>query len=283
MMETTSLEGTYHLNPLASQPLSSGIVVQTDPAHAKSNIDHIRRFRILIIGRANAGKTTILQRLCNTTDQPEIYDSEGKKRGHHDIEDELIFRSNPRFVFHDSCGFECGSEMQFRKMKEFVMHRASTPNLEKRIHAIWFCIPLTDSHRMVTTAERKFFDECYTGHVPVIVLLTKADALQLDAMQELQDEGLTDDEAMEGVADIEREMLNEHLARVKGWLNKSKFPPRDFQPLTGKYSGMEQECADCSGLLACTANALNEEGLQKLLISTQQSSLAVCIEFAVMK
>ena len=31
------------------------------------------RFRILIIGRANAGKTTILQRVCDTTDSPEIY------------------------------------------------------------------------------------------------------------------------------------------------------------------------------------------------------------------
>lgn len=37
------------------------------------------RFRILIVGRANAGKTTILKRICNTTDDPEIYDKNGKK------------------------------------------------------------------------------------------------------------------------------------------------------------------------------------------------------------
>ena len=35
------------------------------------------RFRILIIGRANAGKTTILQRVCNTTEQPKIFNREG--------------------------------------------------------------------------------------------------------------------------------------------------------------------------------------------------------------
>jgi AAA+ ATPase superfamily predicted ATPase len=34
-------------------------------------------FRVLIIGRANAGKTTILQRVCNTTEDPRIY-NEGK-------------------------------------------------------------------------------------------------------------------------------------------------------------------------------------------------------------
>ena len=37
------------------------------------------RFRILIVGRANAGKTTILRAICNTTENPEIYDGNGKK------------------------------------------------------------------------------------------------------------------------------------------------------------------------------------------------------------
>ena len=40
------------------------------------------RFRILIIGRANAGKTTILQRLCNTTEQPKIFNGEGHEVFH---------------------------------------------------------------------------------------------------------------------------------------------------------------------------------------------------------
>ena len=31
------------------------------------------RFRVLVIGRANAGKTTILQRVCDTTESPKIY------------------------------------------------------------------------------------------------------------------------------------------------------------------------------------------------------------------
>jgi 50S ribosomal subunit-associated GTPase HflX len=40
------------------------------------------RFRVLIIGRANAGKTTILQRLCNTTEQPKISNSKGHEVFH---------------------------------------------------------------------------------------------------------------------------------------------------------------------------------------------------------
>ena len=31
------------------------------------------QFRVLIIGRANAGKTSILQRVCDTTESPTIY------------------------------------------------------------------------------------------------------------------------------------------------------------------------------------------------------------------
>lgn len=42
----------------------------------RENTDH---FRVLIIGRANAGKTTILQRVCNTTKQPKLFNPKGHK------------------------------------------------------------------------------------------------------------------------------------------------------------------------------------------------------------
>ena len=41
----------------------------------------IPRFRILIMGRANAGKTTILQRVCKTTEAPEVFDRNGNRVG----------------------------------------------------------------------------------------------------------------------------------------------------------------------------------------------------------
>ncbi|KAI6028921.1 hypothetical protein F5J12DRAFT_714787 [Pisolithus orientalis] len=265
-------------------------MISLDPAKAREHIDRIDRFRILVMGRANAGKTTILQRVCNTTDQPEIFNGEGEKvdatlvqgslkRGEHNIDDELVFKSNRRFVFHDSRGFEAGSEGEFDMMKEFVMDRAKTMKLDKRIHAIWFCIPLNESHRMVTAAEKKFFDMCDTGHVPVIVLLTKTDTLALDAFMEVVDDGLNEDDAMERALEVEKRKLMECLIKVKGWLNKSRFPPHDYLSLTG----MQEEGVDCTTLLTCTANALNEEGLQQLLISTQQSNLGLCMEFAITK
>ncbi|KAI6139090.1 hypothetical protein BKA82DRAFT_4399415 [Pisolithus tinctorius] len=247
------------------------------------------------MGRANAGKTTILQRLCNSMDQPEILMAmEGRyvdagavqgslRHGDHRIEYELVFKSNPHYVFHDSCGFEAVSEEQFNMMKKFVIDHAKMPKLEKQIHAIWFCIPLSESHRMITMAERKFFDECDTGHVPVIVLLTKANTLEVEAIQEMEEQQLG---VNEEIAATEQRVLDEDLVKVKKWLSRLRFPPHNFLPLRGKCSTiamiwMQQEGADCTDLLKCMANALKEESSQMLLISTQQSSIALCIEFAI--
>jgi GTPase SAR1 family protein len=36
------------------------------------------RFRILVIGRANAGKTTLLQRVCKTTESPIVRNQWGR-------------------------------------------------------------------------------------------------------------------------------------------------------------------------------------------------------------
>ena len=38
-----------------------------------------RHFRILVIGRANSGKTTLLKKVCNSVEDPEIFDPSGKK------------------------------------------------------------------------------------------------------------------------------------------------------------------------------------------------------------
>ncbi|KAI5997348.1 hypothetical protein EDC04DRAFT_2977959 [Pisolithus marmoratus] len=44
---------------------------------------------------------------------------------------------------------------------------------------------------------------------------------------------------------------------------------------------MHQEDTDCTSLMECTADVLNDEGLQRLLISTQQSSIGICVKYAV--
>ena len=44
---------------------------------------------------------------------------------------------------------------------------------------------------------------------------------------------------------------------------------------------MNKDNADCGPLLEGTTSALGEEEMQMLLVSTQQTNLALCIKFAV--
>jgi len=130
-------------------------------------------FRILIIGKANAGKTTILKKVCNTTDQPRIYDPHeneihmskvepSRERGYHDIDNQMIFASNPQFIFHDSPGFEAGSAEELQTVKNFIEDRAKRTSMNDQLHAIWYCLP-TDSARPLLAADEVFFKECGTG------------------------------------------------------------------------------------------------------------------------
>ena len=56
------------LPPAHSAPAVSTIV--TDPKETAKLRAKYTHFRILVIGRANAGKTTLLKRVCNTKEDP---------------------------------------------------------------------------------------------------------------------------------------------------------------------------------------------------------------------
>jgi hypothetical protein len=45
-------------------------------------------------------------------------------------------------VFHDSRGFEAGSEDELKIVREFVSRRSRAKRLGQRLHAIWF-VPLS--------------------------------------------------------------------------------------------------------------------------------------------
>ena len=53
--------------------LSSGQMGSNQSKTGTPRIIQDLKFRVLVLGRANAGKTTILQRVCETTESPMIY------------------------------------------------------------------------------------------------------------------------------------------------------------------------------------------------------------------
>jgi hypothetical protein len=82
-MSATPLTPEPHdANLTRVQPPSQTSILQDFGAMAQSNIPRFPnvKFRILIVGRANAGKTTIIQRVADAMESPEIYrrDKSGK-------------------------------------------------------------------------------------------------------------------------------------------------------------------------------------------------------------
>ncbi|KAF8127827.1 GTP-binding protein [Boletus edulis] len=245
------------------------------------------RFRILIVGRANAGKTTILQKICNTTENPEIYDGDGNKidpsqiegsmgRGIHDVENELIFRSNDKFVFHDSQGFEAGRKDEFERTKKFIADRANTTHLKKRLDAIWYCIPMDKIDRAIQRSEEMFFGECDPNNVPVVVLFTKFDALQAKAVLKLapSDRRLPLQEKLSKLPPLMEEIFNS--ADVWGRLAKMAYPPKCSVRLENIHKGNEGH----NILLENTAAVLSDEVLQMLFVSAQETNIGLCVKYA---
>ncbi|KAG2348243.1 hypothetical protein BDR05DRAFT_956796 [Suillus weaverae] len=246
--------------------------------------ERIGRFRVLIIGRANAGKTTILRK------DPEIYDTKGKKiddavvkssikHGNHDIKNEMVFKSNPVFVFHDSCGFEAGSEEEFDNMKKFISERANTKKLEERIHVIWYCIPMDNPSRTFQRSEEKFSSECDTGHVPVVAVFTKFEALRPFAYGEIKKQlkGLSGEERSKRIA-----QRVEDLFTNTGVWDRLCDPENHACPKSHVHlENMNQPNTNCNTLLERTTLTLDNEELRLYLVSTQQSNMELCIKHAV--
>jgi hypothetical protein len=58
--------------------------------------------------------------------------------GESDIDKEFSSDQNPRFVLHDSQGFEPGEINNFGIVKDFINRRSNAERLEDRLHAIWY-------------------------------------------------------------------------------------------------------------------------------------------------
>ncbi|KDQ14905.1 hypothetical protein BOTBODRAFT_109611 [Botryobasidium botryosum FD-172 SS1] len=240
------------------------------------------RFRILIIGRANAGKTTILRAVCGAEGEPDVYDQDGNKshtlqRGKHNIEYSLMFPSSPGFIFHDSCGFESGSNKELELVRDFIQNKANLGSVKNQLHAIWYvyCFP-TDNNRFMTAAEKKFFGTIDTGHVPVVAIFPKFDALDAAAYNELIAKGVPFKEARRRAP----ECAQEHFDQVfLPFLGELAHPPRAMVFLR-RSPGTTQAASE---LIESTVAALDDSALKVLLIQAQRVNVELCMKAAVNK
>ncbi|KAJ7756651.1 GTP-binding protein [Mycena metata] len=268
------------------QPFSS---TESDVSFQQPSAIDVRRkcqhFRILVIGRTNAGKTTLLKKVCMSVEDPEIFGPDGQKidsnvvegstdRGLHNIENQLIFKSNPEFIFHDSRGFESGSSEETNKVKDFIARRAAASTLEDQLHAIWYCLPTGDTTRPLLKADEDFFDTDIRGKVPVIAIFTKFDGLATRAFQELRDNGYSRSDSQQGKEQRAEQLLTTDFIEP---LSSRKVPPSDYLRL----ADMHKDTTNCNELMEKTAKALTDDNLRLLFVSVQQNNINLCIQYAV--
>ncbi|KAJ7897403.1 hypothetical protein B0H13DRAFT_1718538 [Mycena leptocephala] len=257
------------------------------------------RFRILVIGRANAGKTTLLKRVCNSVEEPKIYDEDGKKieakilkesmnRGEHNIENQMIFKSNPGFIFHDSCGFESGALEETEKVKNFIKTRAASSSLAKQLHAIWYCLPMADTTRPFLKTDEEFFDLEGVGNVPVIAIFTKCDGLFTEVRGAHLAGGMDPNELntkcinkVEEILTARFEALRQRRFAPAAHVNTQDMgEPRHTGTAQKKaFAAMQDKCV--KKLVQVTASALTNEALRLLFVSVQRNNLDLCAFYAI--
>ncbi|KIM44167.1 hypothetical protein M413DRAFT_67850 [Hebeloma cylindrosporum] len=230
--------------------------------------EKVGRFRALIIGRPNAGKTTILRRIAQSADggvsvcftsTPLVSTNDFFQRGIHNVKDELVFSSNPGFVFHEAGGIEAGSTTEMENIQAFISERANAMSLEEKLHAIWYCIP-TDNSRLVTFAEERFFDNLDPDGVPVVLIFTKFECEEAEAFRKLLKPCSNVDLLLEEVPRQAREDFDQkHLHR---FIDR-KYAPKAIAYLKGEFSHLPD-------IIEQTMKALNNDTLKWLLASVQK-------------
>ncbi|PPQ87511.1 hypothetical protein CVT25_008015 [Psilocybe cyanescens] len=228
---------------------SAGSVSKNEAAILRSRYTH---FRILVIGRANAGKTTLL-----------------KRRGIHDVRRAFTFKSNPKFIFHDSPGFEAGGEDELKVVMDFIEESSMAHEVNDQVHIIWFCFD-PDVSRPLLDLEVKFFNENRKWNVPVVAIFMKFD----DLISQVWNRNNTPKQNT-------RHALNTLQQKFEQPLRSYKFPPQNYVRLEALDNNESDHQKQMEELIKQTAASIDNLALRMLFVTVQQNNLKICIEYAI--
>ncbi|KDR76573.1 hypothetical protein GALMADRAFT_267622 [Galerina marginata CBS 339.88] len=258
--------------PPSSLPLPAMAIDLKEAAKLRAKYTH---FRILVIGRANAGKTTLLKRVCNTTEEPSIYNEDKNllkptsKRGEHNIRHSFTFKSNPGFIFHDSPGFEAGGEEELKDVMTFIQQCSKAKNVDDQIHVIWFCFD-PDVSRPLLPLEKKFFNEDRAWNVPIVAIFMKFDDLITQVLDRKKKPEENMNKALE-ILEIE----------FKQPLSSYKYQPCAYVHFKAIHKDESNHQEQVGKLIKQTAASIDNLALKMLFVTVQRNNLEVCIEYAV--
>ncbi|KAG6807568.1 hypothetical protein H0H92_007064 [Tricholoma furcatifolium] len=260
-------------------PIDPAPISMEEAAILRARYTH---FRILVIGRANAGKTTLLKRVCNTEEDP-VYNT----RGSHNVRDEFIFENNPGFIFHDSSGFEAGGEKELETVMSFIEEKAKSRDVMDQIHAIWFCFD-PDVSRPLVESEKKFFKKQCPGNVPVVAIFTKFDVLSTRVYDMNKDEEENEKNARKTLKEKFEDPLRGYDYPPRAYVCFEcmyflivsltfRLTPRPAIQEGGKGNHQEQ----VGELIKQTTASIDNLALKMLFVTVQQNNLEICFHCAI--
>ncbi|TFK16809.1 hypothetical protein FA15DRAFT_606357 [Coprinopsis marcescibilis] len=112
----------------SGQPLLIPPVPDSLPSQVERTFNECPRY-------SGVGKSSLVRHMFNV--DPAKIDIAHNRAGEADIEEAYESSDNPRFILHDSKGFEAGSESNWTKVERFLRRSQAYSELSRRIHAIW--------------------------------------------------------------------------------------------------------------------------------------------------
>ncbi|KAH9018535.1 hypothetical protein EDB85DRAFT_2294485 [Lactarius pseudohatsudake] len=128
------------------------------------------RFRILVLGKSQSGKSSLINAVFNMTA------ATGSQHGNADINVGFSPGDNRYLIVHEYSGFESGDAQSLQTIRDFISYRTDADrSASERLHAIWICVPISDA------IEGGLGDgvKAILGmkKVPVLIVFTKFDLL----------------------------------------------------------------------------------------------------------
>ncbi|MCJ1387849.1 hypothetical protein MMC18_000692 [Xylographa bjoerkii] len=249
------------------------------------------KFRILVIGQAGVGKSTLCSKILGISEDSAGVSSRGIGTPIGKVWEEITFPGqNENLILHDSGGFEAGSELAMQEIKKFIESRKKESKMADQLHCIWYCISCS-GHRPIQQAEKYFFEAIDTGPIPVIVVFTQYDLRVRehfsDWIESPDAETLSKEQGRKVASEKAFEDYHEHYKGAL--LNQVKDRTKISICRVGIFKGSEtngdgHEDTDFLGttaLIAATLDGLNNDRLRLIWMVAQRQRVDYFVKASV--